>query len=331
MPTRRTVTLVLIVTLAAALGVLLYDPVEDLLERPAAAAASPLCTAPQRPSNGGPSSARLPSFSHVVVIVMENKDCTDIAGNASAPYVNGLAARYATATRWFAITHPSLPNYLALIGGSTFGIHSNCTGCDGIRAPNLTDQLETAGISWKAYMEGLPSSCYRDKDAGRYAKKHNPFVYFASVTDDPARCGKVVPLGELDADLAAHRLPRFAFVTPDLCHDTHDTQDCSVADGDRWLRGIVPRILGALGPTGILVITYDEADGHSTAGCCTLAAGGQVLTVIAGPKVKRGYRLRAAYDHYSLLRTIEDAWHLPKLANAACSCTRPLSRLAFRP
>ena len=326
---KRPILIVGVLCAAIAVSSLLgYDRLEDVFEGPVSAAASPLCSGGPGAATAQRSAATLPSFAHVVVIVMENKDCRDVAGNHDAPYLNGLSTRYATATRWYAIRHPSLPNYLAMIGGSTFGIHSDCTSCDGIRAPNLTDQLETAGISWKAYMEGMPSACFRGKDAGRYAKKHNPFVYFASVTDSPDRCRNVVPLQQLSTDLAAHRLPRFAFISPDLCHDTHD---CSVADGDAWLRGVVPRILASLGSNGILVITYDEADHHSSAGCCQKAAGGQVLTVIAGPKVKRGYRLRLAYDHYSLLRTIEDAWRLPRLGDAACSCTRTISRLAFRP
>jgi phosphatidylinositol-3-phosphatase len=246
--------------------------------------------------------------SHVVTIVMENKEAGQVLGRGR--YVAKLARRYGQATRSYAITHPSLPNYLALTSGSTHGIASDCTDCH-VRARNLADQLAGARITWRAYLQGMPSPCFGGAGSGRYAKKHNPFMYFDSVARRPARCAKLVPYTRLAADLRAGRLPRFSLVTPDLCADTHD---CPVRTGDRFLQVLVPRLLGAVGPSGFVVITYDE--GSDDQGCCGGSAGGRILTVVAGPRVRRAFVLRAPVDHYGVLRTIEQALRLPLLGAA---------------
>jgi hypothetical protein len=269
-----------------------------------------------------PAAAR-PQLSRVVVIVMENKECGEIIGSDRAPYLNRLARQGAFASSWFGVTHPSLPNYLAMIGGSTFGIDSDCTDCQ-LAATSLVDQLEQAGISWKAYMEGMPSPCFKGASAGTYAKKHNPFMYYDRVANDPGRCGKVVPLGRLSADLAAGKLPAFSFVSPDLCNDMHD---CGVRTGDAFLAGLGPRILRALGPHGLLVVTWDE--GTSDRGCCGTEGGGNIATIFAGPAARAGTTSTATLTHYSLLRTIEDAWGLPRLRAAASA--RPATSLLAPP
>jgi acid phosphatase len=274
-----------------------------------------------------PPTHRLPVFSHVVVIVMENKECGDVIGDRHAPFLTKLAHRYALATSYFAIRHPSLPNYLALTGGSTFGIASDCTGCR-VRATNLIDQLESGGMSWKAYMEGLPQPCFTGVAADGYVRKHDPFLYYSGVVGNHARCSRIVPLTELFLDLQSGSLPAFTWITPNLCHDMHD---CGVAAGDRFLASLVPRLLRALGPRGVLFVTWDEGEPDSTGRCCEKASGGRVATIAAGPLVRRGVEVAIPYDHYSLLRTIEDAWRLPELRNAGCPCTRPLTALFAAP
>jgi hypothetical protein len=232
-----------------------------------------------------------------------------------APYENGLAKRFGLSTGSYALAHPSLPNYLALLGGSTFGITSDCTSCT-VDAPNLVDQLEGAGISWKAYMEGLPSPCYQGPSAGAYAKKHDPFLYFDDIARNAARCSHVVPLTQLTADLASDHLPAFTWITPDLCHDTHD---CGVATGDGFLAGLVPKLQRAMGPDGVLFLTWDE--GSTDAGCCGSPGGGHVATIVVASAVRAGTRLAGPFSHYSILRTIEAMWGLPPLRQAGCSCT----------
>ena len=262
-----------------------------------------------------PPAAAVPasSTSHVVVIVMENREYGRVM--RGAPYVAGLARTYASASSLFAIRHPSLPNYLALTGGSTFGIGSDCTSCH-VRSTNLVDQLQAAHRSWKAYMEGLPHPCYKGARAGDYAKKHDPFLYYDDVASSRRRCGHVVPATQLGRDLRARRLPTFAWITPDLCDDTHD---CSLTTGDRYLARLVPSVLRGLGPHGVLILTWDEGD--SDAGCCGVARGGQIATVVAGPDVRRGTTIPGDLTHYSTLRTIEDLLGLPPMRAAASAAS----------
>jgi phosphatidylinositol-3-phosphatase len=252
---------------------------------------------------------------------MENEEYGGVVGSPSAPYINGLARRYALASQMYAVSHPSLPNYLALTGGSTFGISSDCTDCS-VHATSIVDQLERAHVSWKAYMEGLPRPCFTGPSADDYAKKHDPFVYYTPVTENRAWCGKVVALSELGADERAGTLPRLTWITPNLCHDMHD---CSVATGDRFLAGLVPPLLRALGPRGVLFLTWDE--GTTDDGCCRLATGGHIATILAGGLARAHARLATPVDHYSVLQTIEDLLGLPRLRGAACVCTPSLAPL----
>lgn len=266
---------------------------------------------PGKPLSVGPNS-RLPRSraSHVVVVVMENAEYGDVIGSRAAPYVNGLARRYGVATRSFAITHPSLPNYLALTGGSTHGVSSDCVDCH-VSAANIVDQLEAAGITWTAYLEDAPTACFRGAEAGGYAKKHNPFLYYDDIAASPARCRRLVGFARLESDLRSGRLPTYVWITPNLCDDGHD---CGVAAGDRFLARTVPALLRELGPHGFLVITWDE--GSSERGCCGVARGGHVATLLAGPDVRPGARESRPVDHYGVLATIEQALGLPTLAGA---------------
>ena len=261
---------------------------------------------------------------HVAVIVMENHEYGAIIGSPAAPYINSLARHYALATGMYAVSHPSLPNYLALTGGSSFGVSSDCTDCT-VGATSVVDQLARARISWRAYMEDLPSPCFTGAGAGEYAKKHDPFAYYTRIVSDPRRCASIVPLTRLSADERAGGLPSFLWITPDLCHDMHD---CPVSTGDAFLARLVPPLLRSLGPRGLLFLTWDE--GSSDAGCCRLASGGHVVTVVAGSGARRRARLALATDHYSVLQTIEDVFGLPRLRGAACPCTSSLQPLLAR-
>jgi acid phosphatase len=265
---------------------------------------------------------KVPRLHRVVIIVMENKGCDEVIGSSDAPYVNGLAARYSFASNFYALQRPSLPNYLGLTSGTTFGLAENCTACS-YAARNIVDQLERAHISWKAYIESMPASCFRGAEAPNdYVKEHNPFMYYPNVASNPRRCRRVVPFDRLYKDLAAKALPRFVWISPNNCHNSHN---CSISDADAFLSRLVPRLLRAVGPRGVIFLTYDE--GNDRSGCCGGAAGGRIATVIAGPAARRGIQSALEYDHYSILRTIEDAWRLPRLRGAACPCTRPLSPL----
>jgi hypothetical protein len=244
-----------------------------------------------------------PSFAHVVVIVLENKARGEVLGASNAPFFNSLAARYAALSGYRGVTHPSLPNYLALVSGSTHGIRSNCTSCT-VSGPSLATTLTAAGRTWKAYAEGLPRPGFTGSSAGRYAKKHVPFLYFRDVLRSPPRLRRVVPLWQLARDLAARRLPDFSLVVPNLCHDMHD---CSVATGDGWLRRFLGPLLRSSQLAGSVVfVVFDESDSPDA----------RVPALALGPLVRPGSLFGRSTSHYGLLRTIEDAWGLPRLGRS---------------
>jgi hypothetical protein len=261
--------------------------------------------------------ASVPRFSRVFVIVIENKEFADVVGNLKMPNFNLWVGRYALLTQYYGVTHPSLPNYLALIGGDTFGIQEDCTDCF-VDAPSLPDLLEAGSRTWKAYLEGLPSAGFTGGFSGRYAKKHNPFAYFNAVRNDPARLERgIVPLDRLAADLENGRTPDFVFIMPDLCNSSHD---CALDVTDAWLGKTVGSILSspAFDAASLLVLTFDE--GTTNQGCCgdpALAQGGQVATVLISPLVRSGCRDSTPYSHYSLLKTILAAWGLETIGHTA--------------
>jgi hypothetical protein len=283
---------------------------------PAGTVATAVPAAPGHAAPPAPAPAALPAFSHIFVIVMENREYGAIIGRPDAPYVNSLVARYGLATNYYAASHPSLPNYLALTAGSTFGIASDCTSCY-VSATNIADQVESSGRSWKAYLEDMPTPCYMGASTGNYAMKHNPFMYYTDIRNNPARCAEhVVPFTQFGVDMSTGQLPNFVWITPNMCNDTHD---CPVATGDAWLGNIVPRITGsaAFRNGGVLFITWDE--GSSNASCCGDAWGGHVATLVISPRSIPGVRSSIAENHYSLLRTIEDGFGLGHLGAAGWS------------
>jgi len=248
----------------------------------------------------------VPRFAHVLVVVLENKDQSNVLGDSAAPNFNAFARRYAVLSNYGGVAHPSLPNYLALISGSTQGITSDCTGCV-VNGQNLADTLERRHKTWKAYAEGLPSPGFTGSSMGRYAKKHVPFLYFQDVLSKPSRLRRVVPLTQFSRDLAAKRLPAFSLIVPDLCHDMHD---CSVRTGDTWLGGFLTPLLKnrQLKKSVIFVITDEPKDSNPSA---------PVPAIALGALVKPGSRYSRQTSHYGLLRTIEDAWGLTRLGRSA--------------
>jgi phospholipase C len=256
-----------------------------------------------------------PTWRHVIVVVMENHGFSQVHGHS--PALDRLSASCGVATGYSAISHPSLPNYIALTSGGTQGISDDCSPSPGCSpaAPSIFGQV---GAGWKSYAEAMPSPCYRES-SGDYSVRHNPAVYFSKLTTCSTND---VPLGTfaqgaLHDDLAAGTLPRFAFVTPNRCHDEHD---CSVAEGDAWLGELVRRIVVAknyrAGDTA-LFITYDEDDGGES---------NRVLTVVVSPSTRAGATVSKAFTHYSLLRTVEGMLGLPCLGQA---CSAPSMRRAF--
>lgn len=235
----------------------------------------------------GAAAAAPPRVAHVVLVVFENHEPSEVLGSPSAPTFTNLARRYVDLTNYDAVAHPSLPNYLALVSGSTQGITDDCTACSA-HGPSLGTMLSRAGLSWAAYAEGYPASA-------QFAEKHVPFLYFA---------GQAAHVHAL-TDFRPARLPAFSLVVPDLCHDMHD---CSVETGDRWLAAFVPPLLRL--PRTVVFVVFDE--GTSTAG-----GGGHVAALALGTAVRRRFPDPQPTNHYGLLRTIEDALGLPRLGASA--------------
>jgi acid phosphatase len=242
----------------------------------------------------------------VFVVVMENHGYDQVWNVSSAPYITSLGNQYVRATNYHAQIHPSLPNYLQMVGGDNFGVTTDCNpskSCH-VAGVNLLDNLEAKGLTWKAYMESMPAPCTLTV-SDKYAPKHNPFVYFDSVRNNAARCASHdVAYTSLATDLAsAASTPNFVFISPDLCNDMHD---CSVATGDTWLQNNLPAILNSPACTAdkcLLVLTWDEDDNGQ---------GNHVLTIFAGSAAKTGGATSSAsYTHYSLLRTVENIFGLP--------------------
>ena len=245
---------------------------------------------------------------HVIVIVLENAAYSSVYENSSVPYLNSIGNKYALLTNYHGISHPSLPNYLAIITGTNFGISDDNSPLMHAFISNskeVTALMEPKGITWKAYMEAMPSVCDIGS-TGRYAVKHNPFVYFSDVTDNSSYCNShVVSFVHLDSDLTKNDLPNFAFIVPDLDNDGHDT---SVSFADIWLSGFLPKIINSsMFSNSVIFVTFDE-DSPAT-------VNNHIYTAVVGPStiVKAGYRSSMNYDHYSLLATIENIYGLGNL------------------
>jgi phospholipase C len=257
-------------------------------------------------SPGGRSTTRVvPRFERVVLVVLENQSYDAVIGNSSAPEFNRLAGRYGLLTQYYAVTHPSLPNYMALVSGSTQGLGSEDCSCV-VNAANLADTVQASGRSWRVYAEGFPSPRFRGGASGRYLKRHNPLLYFDDIVSSPRRLNSFRPLSDFSRDLGRGTLPDFSLVVPDRCHSSHD---CSFHEADEWLKRFLGPLLSDAALTGgVAFVTFDESDAADTEG-----GGGRVPTLVLGPLVRSGARFGQRVTHYSLLRTIEDGWDIPRL------------------
>jgi hypothetical protein len=356
-----------------------------------------------------PSEAGGPALKHIFYIMMENHGTAEIVGNtADAPYINQLIGQAALATNYYGVTHPSLPNYLAAISGDFQGIWDDCAAgatstcapeefvansgdptamqlltdaevasatmkVHMFDAPNLVDQLETAHLTWKAYMQGIPSVGSTDEyapvdmvDGGAvprklYAQKHDPFMYFSSVRNNPQRMNLIVPFTQFATDIAGTSIPSFVWISPDQCHDMHGVSPANAAAvgiptcgypasgldhgaiklGDDFLKDTVGKIQAssAWNEGAAIVIVWDEDDYAGYDGCCGSPAGvdGGVLGGAKAPAIvvvsKNGKQMTATdpYNHYSLLATIEKLWNLPCLANACNIPAAGLMTKMFQP
>jgi hypothetical protein len=361
-----------------------------------------LLTACLLPAAAARAAETLPRIGHVFVIVLENTSYERSFGpHSPAPYLTGtLVKQGALLRRYYGIGHYSLDNYLAMISGQApnAATQADCeifsdfhgTGLDAdgqaigrgcvypASVKTLADQLESAGLRWRGYMEdmgndpkreaatcghpaiGAPDGTQKAVTGDQYAARHDPFVYFHSIIDRPTCASNVVPLTALEADLAdPAKTPNLVFITPNLCHDGHDGEDpgtrCvdgaegGIKGADGFLKTLAPRILAsaAFKQDGLLIVTFDEADidddhpdqSDATA-CCDEPAGpnfvngepiydtpnrgpgilgpggGRIGAVLLSPFIKPGRVSDVPYNHYAMLRSVEDIFGLPHLGYA---------------
>jgi phosphatidylinositol-3-phosphatase len=276
-----------------------------------------------------------PQIDHIVVVVLENATAEAVLADKrdQAPFLNGLAARGTQLDAMFGVDHNSLPNYLAMVSGhaSTGQTRADCFVYSCVYKPGndetVADQLEAKGLTWKAYVDGMDTPCLHsqenhiEKYRTGYATRHNPFLYFAGIVRNEARCAAHdVPIGHLAQDLAGPGLPSLSFIIPDTCHDGHD---CPLSTADTWVKDNVGPLLERpeIRDHGLVIFTFDEADASDQRGCCFNSRGGRIATWIVGAGVAVGRHSNTEYNHYSLLRTVEDNFGLPCLRHACDSVT----------
>ena len=307
-------------------------------------------------------------FAHIIVIIEENHRYDQIIGNAAAPNINALAEEYGNATHFYGEVHPSEANYVAMLGGNTFGIHDDdawyCRSrradvyCSNrqqtnyadhtIQAKSLVDQLAEHGLTWKGYFEAIPAPGSKavfsrgsaSEPAQLYAVKHNGFMNFAGAQRDPRRAEKIVGFEQLARDLASGAMPTYAHIVPNQCNEMHGLSDnapnaradCGfnndkgrIARGDAKIGELVRQIqaspIWSALENAAIVITWDEDDAHPHAGeiqgCCGYDpkspanfGGGHIPTLVITNHGPRGVIDDTLYNHYSLLRTTEDAFKI---------------------
>jgi phosphatidylinositol-3-phosphatase len=256
------------------------------------------------------SSAPVPQFAHVFLLVEENHGYSDVIGNAQMPYLNGLASKYGLATQYYANTHPSIGNYFMLTTGQIVTNDDSYTGV--VNADNVVRELVKAGKTWRSYTEGLPGVGYTGDGPYPYGRAHNPFSYLSDVVSSPAEMANLVPFSQFAADLASGQLPSFSFIAPDLLDDSHNG---TLAQADTWLQqNIAPLISNPVFANSLLIIVFDEAEVVDI-----LNGGGRVAAVIVSPKAKPGHQSTTLYQHQSTLRLILRALGVSSFPGAAAN------------
>jgi hypothetical protein len=264
-------------------------------------------------SSGGPGSVTPPGRPNVpgtvFTIVFENEN-TEAILTPALPFFNTFAATNGSATRYVSHTHPSLPNYIELTSGSNNGINDDNDPTYNLKIfgnENLPDQLDAAGIKWRAYMESMGEPCKMDSTA-LYSAHHDPFLYYASMVDDPARCNEHVVDYErhFTADLASNAY-RYMWITPNMCDDMHN---CDKAVADAWLQRTIGTIQQseAYKNGGAIFVLFDEGSFR------LFGAGANLATIISSPNlVARPFQTSTPFDHRSYVATVEDIFGLPRL------------------
>jgi acid phosphatase len=253
------------------------------------------------------------SIKHVALIALENHEYSQMIGNPNMPYLNSLARKGALATKFYATTHPSLPNYFRVTTGQHITSTDSYTGT--VTADNIVRELLSKGRGWKAYAENLPYTGYLGAGNGLYVRKHNPFAYFSDVKNSTTQTNRIVGYSQLSTDLSRNAIPSFMYIQPNQRHNGHDCPNggssCSDTDKlvamDNWLLSNVPKILNdpEFQQNGLLVIWLDE-------GTTNINGGGHIAVIFVGPYAKAGAKDSVFYTHDHLLHTVGRIFGFPK-------------------
>ncbi len=274
----------------------------------------------------------LKNFQHVFVIMMENTGYSHLIGNTNAPWINSAAAQFGLATNYTGVSHPSQPNYVAATSGALNGVFDDNDIT--INVPNIVDQVEASGRTWKAYMQSMSLCATKlDHACGNqlYERKHNPFVSYADVQSSASRMANIVDFGQLDSDLASGDVANYVWISPDQCNDMHGrggpaADPCNfgnisglIATGDAFLSSTVGKIMASPAWNGnsVIFVTWDESDFPfaDVSGCCdAVPGGGHVVTLAISHSDHTARTSSVAYNHYSMLATIQQGWQLGCLA-----------------
>lgn len=253
--------------------------------------------------SGGGTSSTL-AAQHVVMVIFENQNYSEIIGSAVMPFFNSVADQNAAAIQFYANVHPSIGNYFVMTTGQTVTADNSFSGTyDG---DNVVRRLTAAGKTWKVYAESLPAVGHVGGDVYPYVRRHNPFSYFTDAINDPAQRNNIVPFSEFAAAVSSNSLPHYSFVIPNNINNGHDCRDGTsnchnderLASIDAWFHGNFDPVLknAQFMSSSILVATFDESANDNTNG------GGLIPFIMAGSNVKKGYRSTRMYQFPSLLR-----------------------------
>jgi len=247
------------------------------------------------------------NFDQLVVVLMENQNLNDVYG--PAPYMTQLADLYSFSEGWASITNPSQPNYIAILGGSTFGV-SGDGNHPNLNHPTMVDILENTSKTWKAFAEDASGSgCSLNPPRG---EDHFPFLSYTTITNNSARCANLLPGSYNEVISAFNAGTNFIWLTPNDCHNMHS---CSVATGDAWIQSWVPNLLTAMaGKKAALIIMFDEAYTNPP----------YIYMGFSGPATMLAYNSTASYNHYSLLKLVEDVWGGGNLGQGDVTAPSPL-------
>jgi len=243
-------------------------------------------------------------FDYIFIVQFENHSYDEVIKDPNFSKYRNLGRIF---TDYYAITHPSQPNYWCQVSGDYYAWTFD-TNHD-LPYTNLVDLFDIRPITWKSYNENFPGPCFAGASQGKYYRKHNPFISFNNIRSNATRCANIVDSTVFDTDLTSGTLPQYMYFTPNIDNDAHDT---SIAFGGKWLDAFFTPRLSKFPARTLFVVTWDEDD---------FTEGNQIDTFIFGINVTKGSSDRNPYNHYSLLRTVEDNWNLGNLGRHDATAT----------